>query len=81
MFGGKMGVMELIIILVIVLVVFGPKQLPKLSKMFGKTVKNFKEGMEEENGSEAEKETEAVKAEAAAKAETAEKADAPKQTE
>ena len=31
----------------IVLVIFGPKQLPKLSKMFGKTVSSFKQGMEE----------------------------------
>mgnify|MGYP002864486855 CR=1 FL=1 len=45
---GKFGAMELIVILVIVLLIFGPKNLPKLSKMFGKTVKNFKEGMEED---------------------------------
>lgn len=47
MFGGKMGVMELILILAIVLVIFGPKQLPKLSKMFGKTISSFKNGLEE----------------------------------
>jgi len=44
---GKIGATELIVILLIVLVVFGPKQLPKLSKMFGETIKNFKKGMEE----------------------------------
>ena len=44
---GKMGATELIVILLIVLVVFGPQQLPKLSKMFGETIKNFKKGMEE----------------------------------
>ena len=32
----------------IVVIIFGPKQLPKLSKMMGKTVKNFKEGIAEE---------------------------------
>lgn len=37
---------ELIVILLVVLVLFGPKQLPKLGKMFGKTVKNVREGME-----------------------------------
>lgn len=41
------GVPELIIILVVVLVIFGPKQLPKLGKMFGKTVKEVRTGMEE----------------------------------
>lgn len=66
MFGGKFGAMELIVILIIVLVIFGPKQLPKLSKMFGKTVKNFKEGMEEDLTEEGEKKTEAARAEAPA---------------
>ena len=33
--------------LIIVLVIFGPKNLPKLGKMFGKTMNNFKKGMEE----------------------------------
>lgn len=45
---GKVGGGELIIILLIVLVVFGPKQLPKLSQMLGETVKNFKKGMEDD---------------------------------
>ena len=35
------------IILVVVLLIFGPKNLPKLGKMFGKTMNNFKKGMEE----------------------------------
>ena len=46
---GKFGTTELLVILVIVIIVFGPKQLPKLSKMFGKTIKNFKEGMSEKD--------------------------------
>ena len=46
---GKIGIAELLVILVIVLIIFGPKQLPKLSKMFGKTVKEFKDGMEEDD--------------------------------
>jgi sec-independent protein translocase protein TatA len=37
---------ELIIVLVIVLVIFGPSQLPKLAKTFGKTVKTLKDGVE-----------------------------------
>ena len=46
---GKFGATELIVILLIVLVLFGPKQLPKLSKMFGNSIKNFKEGMQEDD--------------------------------
>lgn len=54
---GKFGATELIIILLIVLVLFGPKQLPKLSKMFGKSIKGFKEGMQEDADAEPEAET------------------------
>ena len=48
----RIGPQEFIIVLIIVLVIFGPKNLPQLGKMFGKTMKNFKEGMEDvdENG-------------------------------
>ena len=42
-----MGVPELAVILVVVLVVFGPKNLPKLGSALGKTVKNFRDGMGE----------------------------------
>lgn len=41
-----MGPMELIIILIVVLVIFGPKNLPKIGSALGKTVKNVREGME-----------------------------------
>ncbi len=43
----KLGTTELIVILVIVLLIFGPTQIPKLTKMFGKSVKSFKDGMDE----------------------------------
>ena len=42
-----LGPMELVVILLVVLVIFGPKNLPKL---IGKTVKNVREGMEEGSG-------------------------------
>ncbi len=42
-----MGPLEIVIILVIVLVIFGPKNLPKIGSALGKTVKNVREGMEE----------------------------------
>ena len=51
----KLGTTELIGILVIVLLIFGPTQIPKLTKMFGKSVKSFKDGMEDEEGSSVKK--------------------------
>lgn len=42
---------EWIIILIIVLVIFGPKNLPKLGASLGKTVKNLREGMEGDDAS------------------------------
>lgn len=39
------GVPELLIILVVVLLIFGPKNLPKLGSALGKTVKGLREGM------------------------------------
>lgn len=41
-----LGVPELLVILVVVLVIFGPKNLPKIGSALGKTVKNVREGME-----------------------------------
>ena len=48
----RIGTNELLIILVVVLLIFGPKNLPKLGKMFGKTINGFKKGMEDEEGSD-----------------------------
>ena len=42
-----MGVPELLVILLVALIIFGPKNLPKLGTAIGKTVKNVREGMEE----------------------------------
>lgn len=46
---GKIGVMELLIILAIALLIFGPKALPKLGKAMGKTIGNFKKGLNEDD--------------------------------
>ena len=58
----RIGTNELLIILAVALLIFGPKNLPKLGKMFCKTMNNFKKGMEEgeeeENTSKAETKTE-----------------------
>ena len=47
-----LGVPEILIVLVIVLLIFGPKNLPKLGSAMGKTVKNVREGMEGEDDAE-----------------------------
>lgn len=41
----NLGSSELIIVLIIVLLVFGGSQLPKLAKNLGKAQKEFKEGL------------------------------------
>lgn len=48
----KIGTTELLVILLIVMVLFGPSQLPKLTKMFGKSVKSFRKGMTEDDETE-----------------------------
>lgn len=45
-----MGVPELLVILAIALLLFGPKNLPKLGKSLGATVKSIREGMDEGEG-------------------------------
>ena len=47
MFG--MGPMELGIILVIVVVLFGARRLPEIGSDFGKAIKNFKTGLSEDD--------------------------------
>lgn len=44
---GRIGTTELLVILLIVLVIFGPKHLPKLAQTFGKTINSFKKGVTE----------------------------------
>ena len=46
---GRLGMPELIIILLIVIVIFGANRLPQLGRGIGSAIKNFKEGMNEEN--------------------------------
>ena len=42
---GPFGPLEIVIILVVILVLFGPKNLPKLGTAVGKAVKNLREGL------------------------------------
>ena len=47
------GQMELIVLLVVVLLIFGPSQLPKLAKGIGKSISSFKSGMKDAQDEEA----------------------------
>ena len=58
-----LGVPELVVILVIVLLIFGPKNLPKIGSAVGKTFKNLREGMDGKDGKKAESKGEAEEAE------------------
>ena len=46
---GKIGTTELLIVLAIVLVIFGPKALPTLGRSLGKTLGGFKKGLKEDD--------------------------------
>lgn len=41
---GRIGLMELIVILAVVLLLFGPKKLPELAKGMGEAVREFRKG-------------------------------------
>lgn len=73
-FLGGVGAGELIIILVIILVLFGPKRLPQLGKSLGKTMKAIREGAEGKLDDDEDADAEAPKKEPAA-ADTKPKAD------
>jgi len=45
--GGLFQPMHLLVILVIVLIIFGPGKLPELGSSIGKAIKSFKNSMEE----------------------------------
>ena len=45
-----MGVPELLIILVVVLLIFGPTNLPTLGSAIGKSVKSLRDGMSSDEG-------------------------------
>jgi sec-independent protein translocase protein TatA len=45
--GGKLGLPEILVILVVALLVFGPSKLADLGKGLGEGIKNFKSSMKE----------------------------------
>lgn len=46
------GPLELVIVLVIVLVIFGPKRLPRLGKQLGSGMREFKDAITGKSGSD-----------------------------
>ena len=51
MFG--LGIQELLVILVIALVIFGPSKLPQIGSGLGKAIRDFKKGVTGEEAEEA----------------------------
>ncbi|WP_020612931.1 twin-arginine translocase TatA/TatE family subunit [Sediminispirochaeta bajacaliforniensis] len=49
MFIGRFGPFELILILAIALLIFGPKKIPEIGKAIGKTIREFKKGSKGED--------------------------------
>ncbi len=47
MFGGKIGGMELLVIVAIALLIFGPSKLADLGKGLGEGIKNFKSAVKD----------------------------------
>ncbi len=54
MFG--LGIQELLIILVIALVIFGPSKLPQIGSGLGKAIRDFKKGVSSDDGDDDAKE-------------------------
>lgn len=50
MFGGKIGVPELLVVLVIALLIFGPSKLADLGKGLGEGIRNFKSSVKDGEG-------------------------------
>jgi sec-independent protein translocase protein TatA len=61
MFG--LGMQELLIILVIALVIFGPGKLPQIGSGLGKAIRDFKKGVSDEDAEEKPKQEDSLKEE------------------
>ena len=67
-----LGTTELIVLLVIALVIFGPSRLPGLGKSMGEAIRGFKKGMEDKD-EDKERREQIVSADSSAKAHEADK--------
>ena len=45
---GRVGLPEMLVILMIVIIIFGANRLPQLGRGIGSAIKNFKEGIKDE---------------------------------
>jgi len=45
---GGLGFPEMVVILIIAVVIFGPNRLPALGESLGKAIRGFKEGLKDE---------------------------------
>ena len=45
---GRIGIWQIVLIVIVVLLLFGGKKIPELMKGLGKGVKSFKDGMKED---------------------------------
>lgn len=52
MFGGKIGLPELLLILAVALLIFGPSKIADLGKGLGEGIKNFKSAVKDGEGEE-----------------------------
>ncbi len=43
----RLGTTELLLILVSVILIFGPSQIPKLSKLLGQSIRHLRKGLED----------------------------------
>jgi sec-independent protein translocase protein TatA len=77
----NVGPLEIAIVLVIVLIIFGPKRLPELGRSLGRGIKDFRGAMSGEADDEADVSTKRAELEANQAAEPAEPADAEVVTE
>lgn len=44
---GPLGIFEILLILVVVLLIFGPKRLPEMAKGIGQSVREFRKGVKD----------------------------------
>jgi sec-independent protein translocase protein TatA len=48
---GNLGFMEILLILVVVLLLFGARRLPEIGSSFGKSIREFKKGLSDASNS------------------------------